>query len=76
MPATTLLPELRQIVAAADPLLPISDVRSLADIVASETASRRIQVRMLGGLRGDLPRCSPAIGIHGLLAFTVSQRAA
>jgi putative ABC transport system permease protein len=73
VPATTLLPELRQIVAAADPLLPISEVRSLADLVASDTASRRIQARMLAAFAA-ISLALAALGIHGLLSFTISQR--
>ena len=73
VPAGTLVPEVRRIVAREDPLLPISDVRSLADLVASDTASRRIQARMLAAFAA-ISLALAALGIHGLLSFTISQR--
>ena len=48
VPVTTLVPAVRSIIAAADPLLPITNVRTLEDIVSLETASRVVQLRVLG----------------------------
>ena len=73
VPAATLLPELRRIVARADPLLPISDVRPLSDLVAADTAPRRTQARALAAFAAVALGLA-ALGIHGLLSFTVSQR--
>jgi len=70
----TLLPAVREIVRAADPEQPISDVRTLEDVVAGETATRRAQLRVLGALAAiALLLCG--VGIYGLLAFMVSQQA-
>ena len=69
-----LLPSIRRAVARADPQQPISNVRPLADIVDAETAPRSVQVRVLGAFAG-IAAVLAGIGIHGLLAFAVSNRA-
>ncbi len=68
-----LLPALRRIVAAADPNQPISEVRTLSDIVGDETAPRVTQLRLLGALSA-IALVIAGLGIHGLLAFVVSRR--
>ena len=74
VPAATLLPAIRRIVAAADPEQPVSDVRTMAEVVAGENAPRRTQTRILAALAA-IAIVVAAIGIHGLLSFTVSRRA-
>ena len=73
-PPAKLVPALRAIIARADASQPISDVQTLEEIVAAETAPRALQVRVLG-LFTILGFLLAAIGLHGLLAFTVSARA-
>jgi ABC-type antimicrobial peptide transport system permease subunit len=73
VPIATLLPSLRRIIAAADPEQPLSDVRAMTDVIASETAPRLTQVRVLGVL-SVIALLIAGLGIHGLLAFAVSRR--
>jgi predicted permease len=72
-PAATLVPAIREIVRQVDAQQPISNVRSLSEVVGDQTVTRRAQVRILGAL-AVLALLLAGVGIHGLLAFTVAQR--
>jgi putative ABC transport system permease protein len=73
VPAATLLPAVRRIITAVDPTQPISDVRTMTEIVAEETAPRQTQLRVLGAL-ALIALLLAGVGIHGLLSFMVSDR--
>jgi putative ABC transport system permease protein len=70
----SLVPAVRRIIGAADPQLPITNIRTLGDVVSAETEPRTVQVRVLGAF-AIAAFLLAAIGIHGLLAFTVRARA-
>jgi predicted permease len=69
----TLLPAVRDVVRRVDPEQPVSNVRTLSDVVAGQTADRRAQLRVLSALAA-VALLLTGIGIHGLLAFMVAQR--
>jgi putative ABC transport system permease protein len=71
--AGVLVPSVRAILRRADPEIPISDVRTMADIVDGQTASRAVQLRVLVAF-AIVAFFLAAVGIHGLLSFAVSQR--
>jgi predicted lysophospholipase L1 biosynthesis ABC-type transport system permease subunit len=71
--SAALLPAVRRIIRAADPEQPISDVRTMTEIVTGETAPRVTQLRLLGAL-SVIALLIAGLGIHGLLAFTVARR--
>jgi predicted permease len=70
---STLMPAVRAIIRKADPQLPITNMRTLEEVVALETAPRLVQLRVLGGF-ALAAFILAAIGIHGMLAFTVAAR--
>src|SRR5690606_14319456 len=68
-----LVPAVRAIIAKADSEQPVASVLSLAEVVEAETAPRTVQLRVLGAF-AFLAMLLAAVGIHGLLAFTVAAR--
>ena len=63
----------RRIIANADPEQPISNIRTMAEIVGGETESRSLQMRVLIAFTA-LAILLAGLGIYGLLSFTVSLR--
>ncbi|MPY86784.1 MAG: FtsX-like permease family protein [Luteitalea sp.] len=70
-----LRPSLAAAVRAVDPELPLTDVRTMDQIVGERLASDRFNVALYGGLAA-LALLLAALGIYAVMAFTVVQRTA
>jgi len=69
----SLVPAVRRIIANADPQQPISNIRTMEQIVGGETESRAVQMRVLITFTA-LAILLAGLGIYGLLSFTISLR--
>jgi hypothetical protein len=66
-------PQLRAVVKAVDPNLPVSRVRSIETLVAASVATRRFTMKLLGIFAGIAALLALA-GVAGVLAYTMSHR--
>jgi predicted permease len=64
---------IRQSIAAVDPLLPIAKMESMVDVQADSLRQQRFTMALVAGL-GAVALLLAAIGIHGLIASSVSER--
>jgi predicted permease len=69
----SIAPAVRDIIKRADPLVPLSDVRTMKSIVEAETASRSTQLVILQSF-AIIAALLAAVGLQGLIAFSVSNR--
>ncbi|MDQ3068788.1 MAG: ABC transporter permease [Acidobacteriota bacterium] len=64
---------LRAAVREVDPLLPLASVRSMAEVRSGATASQRF-LMVLAGLLAGASVLLAAIGIHGLISSSITER--
>jgi putative ABC transport system permease protein len=72
-PPATLLPAVRQIIHQADPEQPISQIRTIEEVVAGQTESRALQMHVLM-IFTAVSIFLAGLGIYGLLSFAVAMR--
>ncbi len=70
---TTVLPQLRSIVASIDPELPLRRVRTMEQMTSDEGARRRM-ITVVLGVFAVVAYLLAAIGLYGVIAFAVAAR--
>ncbi|MGH7618963.1 MAG: ABC transporter permease [Gemmatimonadaceae bacterium] len=73
IPVAEVLSEVRQAVAAVDPTIPISRVRSIEDLVSEASATARFAAEFMLAF-GACALVLTMVGLYGVIAFSVQQR--
>ena len=69
----SLVPEVRKVVAAMDPDLPVSEVQTMDEVVRTPTASQRFRAWVMGFF-ALLAAALAGLGVYGVISHIVAQR--
>jgi len=71
--AVPIAPELRRVIQAIDPQLPVTNIRSMNDVASTAVAQQRFNMVLIG-IFAAVALTLTIVGLYGLLSYQVAQR--
>jgi putative ABC transport system permease protein len=71
--AVPIAPELRRVIQAIDPQLPITNIRSMNEVASTALAQQRFNMLLIG-VFAAVALSLTMVGLYGLLGYQVAQR--